>query len=125
MNKGWYDPFPGQMFDVILVDGGHKRDECVLQAARILSPNGFVIVHDTIATSEHRRASRCSELTVVAENRIRPGTTLLSHQGRHLSVIEWLRLIAVSVVSYAVYLAGVAQSRIGGRLTARGTSHRR
>jgi hypothetical protein len=116
VSKSWYDPFPGQTFDVVLVDGGHKRDECVLQAARMLSPNGFVVVHDTIGTSGHRRASRCSELTVVAENRIPPGTTLLAHEGRRLSVMEWLRLISVSVVSYAVWVGMVARSRIGRQL---------
>ena len=73
VSESWYDPFPGQTFDVVLVDGGHKRDECVLQAARILSPHGFVIVHDTLCTAEHRRASRCSNLAVVAENWIPPG----------------------------------------------------
>jgi hypothetical protein len=112
VSESWYDPFPGRTFDVILVDGGHKRDECVLQAAKILSPNGFVIVHDTIGTPEHRRASRCSELAVVAENRVRPGTTLLVREGRRLSGMEWLRLTAISVVSYLVWFGMVARSRI-------------
>jgi hypothetical protein len=112
VSKSWYDPFPGQTFDVVLVDGGHKRDECVLQAARILSPRGFVIVHDTIGTPEHRRASRCSNLAVVAENRIPPGTTLLARQGRRLSVMERLKLVAVSAVSYVVWIGMVARSRI-------------
>jgi hypothetical protein len=112
VSESWYNPFPGQTF----VDGGHKRDECVLQAARMLSPRGFVIVHDTIGTSEHRRASRRSELTIVSENRIPPGTTLLAQKGRRLSVMERLRLIAVSAVSYAVWIGMVARSRIRGRL---------
>jgi hypothetical protein len=112
VKESWYDPFPGQTFDVVLVDGGHKRDECVLQAARILSPHGFVVVHDTLGSPEHRRASRCSNLRVVAENWVRPGTTLLARQGRRLSVREWLRLVGVSAVSYVVWIAMVARSRI-------------
>jgi hypothetical protein len=117
VSESWYNPFPGQTFDVVLVDGGHKRDECVLHAARMLSPRGYVIVHDTIGTAEHRRASRCSTLTVVAENRIPPGATLLTHEGRRLSAMEWLRLIAVSVVSYTIWTGMVARSRISSALT--------
>jgi hypothetical protein len=115
VGESWYNPFPGQIFDVVLVDGGHKRDECVLQAAQMLSPHGFVIVHDTIGTAEHRRASRCSELAIIAENRIPPGTALLTRQGRRLSVVEKSRLLAISAVSYVVWIGLVARSRITGR----------
>lgn len=35
----------GRSFDIVLVDG-RKRRRCLLEAARLVSPNGYVVLHD-------------------------------------------------------------------------------
>lgn len=53
----WRNPYPGERnFAVVLVDGHRRRDECVVTAADLIAPNGFVIVHDTWHAHVHRRA---------------------------------------------------------------------
>lgn len=73
----WSDPFAGERFNVVLVDGKWRRDECVSNAAHLISPDGFVIVHDTWDSKDHRRAALESGLRILVDYQTSPGAMLL------------------------------------------------
>jgi hypothetical protein len=84
----WYDPFPGAAkFDVILVDGHARRDECVVSASTLIGEDGFVIVHDTWDSAAHRRAAVSGAdagLEILVDIQAGPGTILLARANRDL-----------------------------------------
>lgn len=73
----WADPFPGERFNVVLVDGHWRRDECVSNAAHLISSDGFVIVHDTWDCKPYRKAALGSGLKVLVDLQTSPGAMLL------------------------------------------------
>jgi len=91
----WIDPFPqAGPFNVVLVDGHARRDECVVRAAELISHDGFVIVHDTWHAAAHRRAAQRgidAGLKLLVDVQAAPGTMLLCRHDHH-PVVERLVL---------------------------------